>query len=142
MFCLLVSTCSTWFGSSISEGSGAWINKQKKICRLWVSDLYLDLHLYWSRKVGYIMYLICSRSTWTRDIWLDFAWVDLLDNKFGNHTRDVYRSNFFWFWFHVSLSIHFISSTDPLAFIFCHRKVSGTSLTLFGFSVRILALLS
>ena len=36
------------------------------------------------------MYLICSRYTWTREIWTDFDWVDLSSNKFGDSAREQY----------------------------------------------------
>ena len=74
----------------------------------------------WSRKVDCILYLICSISTWTREIWLDSDWVDLFDNKFGDHAGDMHRSDFILFWFHICLSILFLASRNlpPLYFVF------------------------
>ena len=95
--------------------------------------IYLFLCIFvWSRKVDCILYLICSRSTWTREIYLDSDWVDLSDNKFGDSTGDVHRSDFFCSWFQICLSILLLASRDPPFFVFFLWRVSCILLMLFG----------
>ena len=84
---------ATQYLKVLENGSTKW----KRIYRPRVSDLYFNLNIYCSSKVSCIMYLIFSRSTWTREIWLESTWVDLFDNKFGNHIGDAHRSDFFCF---------------------------------------------
>ena len=74
----------------------------------------------WSRKAGCIVYFIFSTSTWTREIWLEYAWVDLYTNKFGDSAgEDIDLIYFVFDLIYVYKSFCWpLETLPPLYFVF------------------------